>query len=130
MPQCKLRVSHPQDLAEREAESVAAEVVNAPQPPASTSDSTAERHPEVATEVLDELRGMNSAAVLPQAVRDLMEPRFGADFSGVRIHSDREANAMAAALDARAFTLGREIFFGEGQFAPGSEAGKRLIAHD
>jgi len=130
MPQCKLRVSHPQDLAEREAESVAAEVVNAPQSPASTSDSTAERHPEVATEVLDELRGMNSTAVLPQAVRDLMEPRFGADFSGVRIHSESEANAMAAALDARAFTLGREIFFGEGQFAPGSEAGKRLIAHE
>ena len=127
---CKLRVSHPRDSAEREAESVAAEVVNAPQHSANASNSSAERHPEAATEVVDQLRGVSSDAILPESVRNSMEPRFGADFSGVRIHNDSRANALAEALNANAFTVGREIFFGEGKFDPASETGRRLIAHE
>ncbi len=58
-----------------------------------------------------------------------MEPRFGQDFSHVRVHSDRAAAEAAAVLNARAFTVGDHIFFGAGQSAAGG-AGQRLMAHE
>ncbi|WP_297157680.1 DUF4157 domain-containing protein, partial [Thermogemmatispora sp.] len=59
---------------------------------------------------------------LPEAVRAYMEPRFGHDFSQVRIHADAEAAQAARALNARAYTVGQDIFFGQGEYAPQSEA--------
>jgi hypothetical protein len=59
-----------------------------------------------------------------------MEPRFGADFSGVRVHTDRESAQMNRELSAQAFTHGRDIYMGEGKYNPGSDAGKRLLAHE
>lgn len=67
---------------------------------------------------------------LPGALRSYFEPRFGHDFSRVRIHADAEAAAGARAVQARAYTLGRSIVFGSGEYAPATEAGKRLIAHE
>ncbi len=67
---------------------------------------------------------------LPDTARRFFEPRFGHDFRQVRIHIDQQAAAAARALNARAFTLGRDIFFGAGQFAPSSGAGRRLLAHE
>ena len=67
---------------------------------------------------------------LPANVRASMEPRFGADFSGVRVHRGGEAADSAAAIGARAYTLGNHIAFGEGQWAPGTERGDRLLAHE
>jgi hypothetical protein len=63
-------------------------------------------------------------------VRSSMESRFGHDFSRVQIHTDHTAAGLAASINARAFTLGRDVVFGAGQYAPGSEAGQRLIAHE
>jgi hypothetical protein len=63
-------------------------------------------------------------------VRSSMESRFGHDFSRVHIHTDHTAAALAASINARAFTLGRDVVFGAGQYVPGSEAGQRLIAHE
>lgn len=63
-------------------------------------------------------------------VRASMESRFGHDFSRVHIHTDRTAAGLAASINARAFTLGRDVVFGAGQYAPQSEAGRRLIAHE
>jgi Domain of unknown function (DUF4157) len=77
---------------------------------------------------LDRTRG--GGEPLPQSVRSFMEPRFGADFSGVRVHSSGEAGALNQELNAQAFTRQRDIYFGEGKYSPDSQEGKRLLAHE
>lgn len=67
---------------------------------------------------------------LPEATRGFFEPRFGHDFSHVRIHADSQAADAARALNARAYTLGSNIVFGSGQYAPATDEGKRLLAHE
>lgn len=67
---------------------------------------------------------------LPASARKFFEPRLGFDFSRVRIHSDAQAANLAQPLHARAFTLGQNIWFGEGQYAPTTAAGNRLLAHE
>jgi hypothetical protein len=59
-----------------------------------------------------------------------MESRFNHDFSRVRTHTDARAAKSSAALHAHAYTVGQEIVFGEGQYAPHSTAGKHLLAHE
>jgi hypothetical protein len=59
-----------------------------------------------------------------------MEPVFGADFSQVRVHTDTQANTLNRTLSARAFTTGRDIFFRQGEYRPGSSTGQELIAHE
>ncbi len=73
-------------------------------------------------------RGRGSA--LDGGVRKFMEPRFGADFSGVRVHTNPQADTLNRALSARAFTTGRDIFFRGGEYRPGSASGRELIAHE
>jgi hypothetical protein len=73
---------------------------------------------------------MGAARPLSRSERVFFEPRFGADFSGVRVHDDAAAARAARALDARAFTLGRDIAFAPGERAPGTSAGDRLTAHE
>jgi outer membrane protein OmpA-like peptidoglycan-associated protein len=58
------------------------------------------------------------------------EPRFGQDFSNVRIFSDANANRLARSVNARAFTVGEQVVFGQGQYQPDSTQGKRLMAHE
>jgi phage-related protein len=67
---------------------------------------------------------------LPGPVRQKMEAQFGADLSGVRIHTDAPAVLLAQHLKAQAFTQGNDIFFGDGKFAPGSREGEHLLAHE
>ena len=67
---------------------------------------------------------------LGATVRRDLEPRFGLDFGAVRIHTDAAATAAAAGLSARAFTLGPDIFFGRGEYAPATSGGRRLMAHE
>jgi hypothetical protein len=67
---------------------------------------------------------------LPDDVRVFMEPRFGADFSGVRVHTSGEAVQMNKDLRAQAFTHGQDIYLGAGRYEPGTTAGKRLLAHE
>ena len=59
-----------------------------------------------------------------------MESRFGHDFSQVRVHTDTRAAESARAVNARAYTVGRNVVFGSGQYAPGSGEGQRLLAHE
>jgi hypothetical protein len=59
-----------------------------------------------------------------------MEPRFGHDFSQVRLHTDGRAAKSARAVDALAYTVGSNVVFGEGQHQPGTLAGQRLLAHE
>jgi hypothetical protein len=67
---------------------------------------------------------------LDGATQTFMEERFQRDFSGVRIHTDARASASAHALNARAYTVGRDVVFNAGEYAPQVDAGQRLIAHE
>ena len=67
---------------------------------------------------------------LDATTRAFMEPRFGHDFSQVRVHTDANAAKSARAVNALAYTVGRDVVFGTGQPALGSFAGKRLLAHE
>lgn len=67
---------------------------------------------------------------LDPATRARFEPRFGYDLSGVRIYRDVASAALAAYLGAAAYTVGRNIHFGAGQYAPYTVAGQRLLAHE
>ncbi|MBL8893245.1 MAG: DUF4157 domain-containing protein [Rhizobiales bacterium] len=67
---------------------------------------------------------------LPPRERAYFEPRFGQDFSGVRIHLGGEANDAAHGINALAFTLGRHVAFADGQFGFDTQQGRRLIAHE
>jgi len=67
---------------------------------------------------------------LEAGLRVDMETRFGASFDQVRLHDDRAAHRSAALLEAKAFTHGEHIVFGEDRFAPHGRTGKRLLAHE
>ena len=59
-----------------------------------------------------------------------MEPRFGHDFSSVRVHTDEQAAESARSVNALAYTVGHDVVFGAGQYAPTTMTGKRLLAHE
>jgi hypothetical protein len=67
---------------------------------------------------------------LDASSRGYFEPRFGHDFSRVRVHSDAGAAQSARDINARAYTVGNNIVFGAGPFAPGEAAGRQLLAHE
>jgi predicted deacylase len=67
---------------------------------------------------------------LDAATRAYFEPRFGHDFSRVKVHNDARAHAAARAVHAAAYTVGADITFAAGQFQPATPAGKRLLAHE
>jgi hypothetical protein len=67
---------------------------------------------------------------LDAPTRAFVEPRFGHDFSGVRVHDDSRAAESARAVNARAYTVGQHIAFDRGQYAPHTEGGMHLLAHE
>lgn len=67
---------------------------------------------------------------LDSETRAFMEPRFGHDFSRVRVHFDGRSAESAQAVNALAYTVGRDVVFDAGQYAPGTHEGKRLLAHE
>ena len=71
-----------------------------------------------------------SGAPLPALERRFFAPRFGRSFDDVRIHSDSAADQAARSINARAFTLGSDIFFARGEYGPGSGGARRLLAHE
>jgi len=83
--------------------------------------------PEVEQRI-EEQRGKGAA--LEDAVRAEMEEKIGADFSAVVVHTDGVADEMCKAINARAFTVGNDVFFASGEYAPDTEAGRKLLAHE
>jgi hypothetical protein len=69
-------------------------------------------------------------APLPDTMREPMGQAFGADFSGVHVHTDSEADALNRDLSAKAFTTGQDVFFRQGEYSPSSDSGRKLIAHE
>jgi hypothetical protein len=132
-----LNVSHPTDAAEIEADRVAEEVMvkstpsvigKAP-PGIRHFSSQSNRQTEAAPVSVDQ--GLASPGnPLEPGLREDMEQAFGHDFSRVRVHSNGAAEQSAQDVSAQAYTVGNDIVFGAGWFAPGTLEGRRLIAHE
>jgi len=158
--QTKLRVGAPEDASEREADAVAERVLAMPEGAVQRKEADnvqvdeeleqekakaeSENEEEVRRKAMDGRAtatvagSVNAAALgaarggepLPTCERSFFEPRLGVDLSGVRVHADAEAARLAAGLSARAFTAGREVYFGAGEYRPQSSEGRRLLAHE
>ncbi|HEX9803803.1 MAG TPA: DUF4157 domain-containing protein [Gammaproteobacteria bacterium] len=74
--------------------------------------------------------GRGGGQPLPEPIRAFFEPRLSYDFSQVRVHTNSAAAESARAVNAQAFTLGHDVVFGAGQYAPGTRPGRRLLAHE
>ncbi|TKJ38542.1 hypothetical protein CEE37_12310 [candidate division LCP-89 bacterium B3_LCP] len=91
----------------------------------------ANRTSEVTPSLASQIQTIRSGGrPLPEPCRNYFEPRFGRDFSDVHIHTDSKAADVAKSVNSKAFTLGKDIFFGSGQFAPGTDGTERLLAHE
>ena len=143
--QAKLTVGDPQDHFEQEADRVADQVMRMPDvaagsapAPASTPTTAVQRAadatsalPVVDAALEEAVAGLDGrGGPLSPEVRSFMEPRFGADLTTVRIHTDAHAHDLARSVNARAFTVGRNVVFGAGYYAPQTDSGRRLIAHE
>src|SRR5258708_964654 len=67
---------------------------------------------------------------LDQTTRDFLEPRFGTDCSEVRVHTGAQAAESARAVNALAYTVGKDVVFGAAQYSPENDSGRRLLAHE
>lgn len=87
--------------------------------------------PEVTPSIAANINALKGGGrPLDPATRAFMEPRFGHDFSQVRVHTDTQAAESARGVNALAYTLGKDVVFGAGQYAPGTARGQRLLAHE
>ncbi len=128
--QAKLRIGQPNDIYEQEADRVAEQVMRMPQPqvPGGAVDSGAPQLATVPPIVHDVLHSPGQP--LDPATRVFMEPRFGHDFSQVRVHMDARAAESARAVKAAAYMVGRDIVFGARQYLPNTFEGRGLLAHE
>ena len=148
--QAKLQVGAVNDPLEQEADRIADQVLRMPAAAISGAAAPAQisrRCEECEEENLQREPATRNAATreapaaVHQVVRSLgqpldpasrayFEPRFGHDFGRVRVHEGAAAEQSARAVNAKAYTVGQHIVFAAGQFAPGTQAGRRLLAHE
>jgi len=155
--QTKLAVNQPGDEYEQEADRISEQVMRMPEPqarvqPARGSDGTGTQHQRrqqpqehehiqtkrvqatdtgqiTAPPSVHEVLGSPGQPLDP-ATRAFMEPRFGRDFSYVRVHTGPTAEQSTQDVEALAYTVGHDIVFGTSRFAPGTQEGQRLLAHE
>lgn len=150
--QTKLTINKPEDEYEQEADRVSEQVMRRPEPqlqpacpscPKSHKEQPGREHESLQTKRVQASNTGQIAAPLTvhevlrspgqpldRATRAFMEPRFGYDFSRVRVHTGAAAEQSAQAVNATAYTVGYDMVFGAGQFAPASQVGRRLLAHE
>ncbi|MDZ8228313.1 eCIS core domain-containing protein [Nostoc sp. ChiVER01] len=75
-------------------------------------------------------KARSSGQPLVESIREPMEQAFRADFSGVRVHTDSQADQLNQSIQAKAFTTGQDVFFRQGAYEPGSRGGQELLAHE
>jgi uncharacterized protein DUF4157 len=154
--QAKLNISQPGDPHELEADHTAEQVMSMREPAGAQSElrsqpqakesqgkasqtkggalqakaatggataATQSSHPQLAT-----ITG--SGKPISESARSFMEPRFGRDFSHVRVHTGARAAESAQSFNAQAYTVGRDIVFGNGYYQPETAGGRRLLAHE
>lgn len=153
--QPKLTINQPGDVYEQEADTMAGRVMRITSPKADSipffvpepvmiqrkCNGREEEHlhrkemngsaPAVDSDFEQYVTGLSGrGARLSVQERSFFEPRFNRDFSDVRIHTDLRAVQSAQCIDALAYTTGTNIVFNQGQYQPGSESGRRLLAHE
>jgi hypothetical protein len=152
--QAKLQISQPRDAYEQEADRVADQVMRMPDPrvqrtcAASEAGATPCRscggkaasgqckadHENQAEPVSaarnNFVDNLGSGRALDRETRAFFESRFGADLGDARVHSGEQAAAISKSVNAKAFTVGRSIAFGSGEYAPGTAMGRKLLAHE
>lgn len=156
-PDVGIRIGAPDDVFEREADAVAERVVSGGvgRGPLMSVESRVQRKCAACEDEEDHLLQAKHAStsapkpggesmapssvdaalrgtgrVLDPGVRAFLEPRFGRDLSGVRVHADEAAARSARHINALAYTAGRDIVFGTGEYSPGTNRGMRLLAHE
>lgn len=133
--QPKLAVSQPQEPAEQEADRVADQLMKTaaanPRPGENARRQQRARSESGTGEVAARfVSGLGPGMPLGSELRERWEPHLGQDLSDVRIHAGAAADRAAASVQARAFTLGRDVVFAAGEHDPGSERGRWLLAHE
>src|SRR3990172_12863480 len=158
--QAKLRIGQPGDIYEQEADRVAEQVMKMPDVPTGKDTRIQRKCPkclkglrgllgkdkkdeklqaketqskthEVTSKIetnIDALKG--GGQPLPESTKAFFEPRFGQDFSQVRVHADAKGAESAGMVNAKAYTVGKDVVFGEGEYTPQTSTGKRLLAHE
>jgi hypothetical protein len=145
----KLELGGVDDPEEREADEIADKVMRMPEGACCAScaaggsceDETVRRKLEAAAASASrptlprglehQVRRLTAGGeMLSPSLRAFFEPRFGRDFSAVRVHADRPAGEAAQAIQARAFATGNDLVFGSGQYDPHGSEGRRLLAHE
>lgn len=156
--QPKLTISQADDPYEREADRVAEQVMRMPVPQSDghglsitpvtsrqaqrkcaeceeeegklqRKESGSAEAPATASPIIDQALS-SPGQPLDAATRAYFEPRFGSDFSEVRVHTDAQAAESARAVNALAYTTGRDVFFGTRRYEPRTRDGLRLLAHE
>lgn len=143
--QAKLEVGAMDDPLERQADAAAEKMLDARNDADARSDRGAVAHtaqhlssaaasagveaPPSAISAIHQLQ-QSGGSLLDPELRKLFERRTDEDFGAVRVHTGKAAAGVAKELGAKAFTVGRDVVFGEGHYRPGTTEGKRLIAHE
>jgi hypothetical protein len=150
--QAKLKISEPRDIYEQEADRVADQVMLMPDPQKIRHECPKDKNCPLELEEkkkkglmqlkTDQSAGgkifspnhlLNNLGIgqhLDRETKNFMEPRFGHDFSDVRVYADLNAVESARKVNALAFTVGRKIVFGASQYAPKTTKGQKLLAHE
>jgi len=149
----RLAISEPGDALEQEADRMADLVMRTPDAPASPAGRALQRkcvvceeeeksklqtkrrssdggHPVTSAPPIVHEALRSPGQPLGEPTRMFMESRFRRDFGDVRVHTDGRAAESARAVNALAYTVGRDIVFASGNYSPYSSAGRRLIAHE
>ncbi len=126
-----------QELEDEEAPEIESQVEEEPEVQGQFDDedesvqAKGETVPVITPQMKSELNtSRGGGEPLSGEVRSFMEPRFGRDFSSVRVHTGSRAASLAKGLRAQAFTRGSDVYFGSGKYAPNTASGKRLVAHE
>lgn len=144
--QAKLEINRPGDFYEQEADRAADQVMRMVKAPDDEGEKDHARGWPASAGVVQGTGSPLGAGVgappivdealrspgqpLPPSTQEFFGPRFGHDFSVVRVHNDHQAGKSAQAVAARAYTVGKDLVFAPGQYAPGTASGQRLIAHE
>ena len=145
-PQARLEIGPVNDPLEQEADATASRVMRHAAVPAPAAAQSAPSAPPTpgggshapgnaeptgdAVEPLVRSATRSGGQTLDAETREFMEGRFGHDFSQVRVHTGHQANDSARQMQAQAFTFQNDIVFGAGHYAPGTEQGRWLLAHE
>lgn len=136
--QARLVLGRGGDAMEREADAVADQIAGPGATGMAAQDARDQASDAISGPITDTVQDTASriqarrgaGAPLPADEQQFFEHRLGQPLDQVRVHADAEAAQLSRSLSAQAFTVGHDVFFGQGQYRPGSTQGRHLIAHE